>query len=236
MPRHLFDVHPMLIGDLVRSSRFSIVSCWHPWRSSLRHSQHLEEVSNRRLLLTEKLTEAVYYWASEAAGEKYGKVCAWFAGWLNAFAWIFAIAGNTSICSGMIIQAYALSHDGFVAKNWHMFVCYLIISFGTCFIVMFGQRTLATISRIGSFLMIGDFFVVIIVCATMPGTRKNGPGYAPSALVWSEWDNRTGYSSQGFTFLAGMLNGAYSIGAIDCITHIAEEIPKYVICLLGLSC
>lgn len=25
-----------------------------------------------------------------------------------------------------------------------------------------------------------------------------------------------------------MLNGAFAIGAIDCVTHIAEEIPQYI--------
>lgn len=36
----------------------------------------------------------------------------------------------------------------------------------------------------------------------------------------------TGYSSQGFTFLAGMLNGAFGVGAVDAVTHLSEEIPQ----------
>ena len=56
---------------------------------------------------------------------------------------------------------------------------------------------------------------------------KNGAGYASNDFVWKDWSNITGYPD-GFTFLAGMLNGAFAIGAIDCVTHIAEEIPEYV--------
>lgn len=90
---------------------------------------------------------------------------------------------------------------------------------------MFAQRILPYISRLGSFFIVTDLIIVILVCAIMPS--KNGAGYASNAFVWAEWKNMTGYSSDGFTFLAGMLNGAFAIGAIDCVTHIAEEIPQY---------
>jgi choline transport protein len=58
----------------------------------------------------------------------------------------------------------------------------------------------------------------------MPHTT--GAGYASSSFVWAEWNNQTGYGSNGFVFLAGMLNGAYSVGTPDCVSHMAEEIPN----------
>ena len=63
----------------------------------------------------------------------------------------------------------------------------------------------------------------------MPHTT--GSGYASSTSVWSDWENSTGYSSNSFVFLLGMLNGAYAVGTPDCISHLAEEIPnptKYI--------
>ena len=42
----------------------------------------------------------------------------------------------------------------------------------------------------------------------MPSTA--GDGYASTAFVWRDWQNQTGYTSGGFVFLAGMLNGAYA--------------------------
>lgn len=89
---------------------------------------------------------------------------------------------------------------------------------------MFANRALPWILRSGAVLIVAGFFVTIIVCAVMP--TRTGRGYQPSSVVWAEWSNDTGYSSNGFVFLAGMLNGAYAVGAIDCITHIAEEIPR----------
>ena len=80
------------------------------------------------------------------------------------------------------------------------------------------------INRLGSFLILGGLFVTIVVCAVMPS--KTGKGYASNAFVWKDWNNDTGYTSNGFVFLAGMLNGAFAVGTPDCVTHIAEEIPQ----------
>lgn len=54
----------------------------------------------------------------------------------------------------------------------------------------------------------------------------SGTGHATHSFVWSDWVNDTGYSSNGFVFLAGMLNGAYAVGTPDCVSHLAEEIPN----------
>jgi amino acid transporter len=79
------------------------------------------------------------------------------------------------------------------------------------------------VNNIGLFFILAGVFITILVCAIMPHT--NGSDYASSAFVWSEWSNQTGYSSNGFVFLAGMLNGAYAVGTPDCVSHLAEEIP-----------
>ena len=165
----------------------------------------------------------VYHWATITAGPRYGRLCGWFAGWLNGLAWTFAVAGNCSMTGSMIVYSYALYHPEVKPQRWHVFVCYLIISWLCCLTVMFCQRALAIISRIGSFFIVVGFGITVLICAIMPS--RDGAGYATNEFVWTDWNNITGYSD-GFTFLAGMLNGAFAIGAIDCVTHIAEEIPE----------
>ncbi|EHK17942.1 uncharacterized protein TRIVIDRAFT_44901 [Trichoderma virens Gv29-8] len=166
----------------------------------------------------------VYHWATVTAGPRYGRVCGWFAGWLNCLAWTFGISANCSIIGSMIIYAYSLFHPTFEPQRWQVFICYLITCWGCCFTVMFANRALPMINRIGSFLIVGGLFVTIVVCAVMPS--RNGKGYASNKFVWSDWSNGTGYSSNAFVFLAGMLNGAFAVGTPDCVTHIAEEIPQ----------
>ena len=58
----------------------------------------------------------------------------------------------------------------------------------------------------------------------MPG-RNGRPPHASNAFVWTEWQNDGLGYPDGFVFVAGMLNGAYSVGTPDATTHLAEEIP-----------
>lgn len=91
-------------------------------------------------------------------------------------------------------------------------------------VVLFCNRALPLAGDIGAALIILGFVVVVVTCAVMPTTT--GAGYASSHFVWKDWVNLTGYKSDGFVFLMGMLNGAYAVGTPDVVTHLAEEIPR----------
>lgn len=119
---------------------------------------------------------------------------------------------------------YCIFHPDFEVQAWHVFVSYIISTWLSCLIVLFANRSLPAISSIGLFLIIAGVFVTIIVCAAMPAAQ--GIPYGTNDFVWKEWVNQAGYSSNGFVFVAGMLNGAYAVGSTDCITHLAEEMPK----------
>ena len=105
---------------------------------------------------------------------------------------------------------YALFHPDYVFHNWHVFIAYMLISWTCCAIVLFANRALPLANDLGLFFIIAGVLISIIVCAIMPGT--GGGGYASNAFVWKDWVNTTGYSSDGFTFVMGMLNGAYAVG------------------------
>lgn len=119
---------------------------------------------------------------------------------------------------------YALFHPDFTPHPWHVFVSFIICTWICCATVLFANRALPHIGNLGMVLILAGVFVSIIVCAVMP--HVNGVGYASNEFVWRSWSNSTGYSSQGFVFVAGMLNGAYSVGTPDVTSHLAEEIPR----------
>ncbi|SJM88853.1 related to choline transport protein [Zygosaccharomyces bailii] len=166
----------------------------------------------------------VYHWASITPGRKWGPVCGWYAGWFDFLAWNFGVAANCEIVSSMILYSYKLYHPHTDLERWQIYVCFLILCWMTCFVVMFANGALPLINQVGSFLILAGWFITIVVCAAMP--TSDGMGHASNKFVWSKWQNNTGYSSQGFVFLAGMLNGAFAVGTPDCVTHLAEEIPE----------
>ncbi|KAL8798375.1 MAG: hypothetical protein Q9182_006716 [Xanthomendoza sp. 2 TL-2023] len=164
----------------------------------------------------------VYHWATITGG-RYGRACGWFAGWWNALAWLLGFASIVQIVAAQTVSMYAVMHDGFVTKQWHVFVTYIIITWISVFIVLFINRALPSIEMIGGFTVVAGVFISILVCAIMP--HVNNQPYASNFSVWGDWQNQTGYSSSGFAFLAGMLNGAYAVGSVDLVTHLAEEVP-----------
>lgn len=76
--------------------------------------------------------------------------------------------------------------------------------------VAFANNALPWLNHVGLGLIILGVIISIMVCAIMPG--RGGSGYASNAFVWQRWENSTGYSNNGLTFLMGMLNGAYTMG------------------------
>ena len=149
----------------------------------------------------------VYHFASVCGGRKYGRVCGWFAGWWNFFAWSFGTAGFSSILGNQIITMYGLFRPDFEPKSWHVFVCYIIITWIACCATLFLNRILPLIEKLSLAVILIGCLTTITVCAFMP--KVKGVPYATNHSVWKDWKNETGYSSNGFVFVAGMLNGAY---------------------------
>ncbi|KAF3798267.1 Choline transport protein [Colletotrichum gloeosporioides] len=166
----------------------------------------------------------VYHWASVTPGPRWGRVVGFFAGWWNYLAWILGAASMASIFGNTVVQMYALNHDGFEAKPWHVFIVYIIATWLACAVVCLANSALPRINDFGVFAIIAGFFITIVTVAVMPG-RDGRPPHASSSFVWTEWTADIGYPD-GFVFLAGMLNGAFSVGAVDATTHLAEEIPN----------
>ena len=129
-----------------------------------------------------------------------------------------AIIGNCTVAM------YAQTHPNFVPQAWHIFVAYLIVTWCCCCVVLFANKALPAINNLGLLFILGGVVITIIVCAVMPS--QTGSGHASNSFVWADWSADLGYTSDGFIFLMGMLNGAYAVGTPDCISHLSEEIPK----------
>lgn len=132
-------------------------------------------------------------------------LCRW-----NFFGWLFGTASMTSILANQVISMWGLFHPDYAFERWHVFIVYLLYTWISALLVMYANRALPTLTNVGLFLILAGCFITIMVCAIMPS--KTGKGYATHSFVWKEWQNQTGWTSDGFVFCAGMLNGAYAVG------------------------
>jgi choline transport protein len=161
----------------------------------------------------------VYHWASISPGPRKGRALGFFAGWLNFFGWLFDLASIVYIMSELVVQMYAIYHDSYVIQPWHLFVALVAITWVCIAATIFFNRYLPYLQQFGLFVVLVGGLVSLITIAAMPKQ------HASNSFVWSDFQNGTGWPS-GFAFLAGVLNGAFTIGTPDSVTHMAEEVPN----------
>ncbi len=161
----------------------------------------------------------VYHWASITPGPNWGRIIGFFCGALNFFGWIFDVASIVSIPANVLVQMYAVFHPDFVVLPWHSFVAFVLVTWLCTAFVIFCNSLIPKLQHVGLFLITVGGLVTIIVVTAMP--KK----HASNAFVWKDFENETGWSN-GVAFLTGVLNGAFTIGTPDAVTHLAEELPR----------
>lgn len=105
-------------------------------------------------------------------------------------------------------------------KTWQTFIVYQGLNLLTAAVVMFGNRIIPALNRFSLFyLQVGWLAVLITVVACAP-THRNAD------FVFATWINNTGWKNQAVCFITGLVNPLYSLGGLDGITHITEEMPN----------
>ena len=160
----------------------------------------------------------VYHWASVTPGARLGRSLGFFTGFINFCGWMFDLASICQIEASVTVQMYAVFHPDLVIQPWQTYVTYILLTVISVSFCIFFNRFIPHLQDLGLFLIVGGGLITIIVVAAMPKQ------HASTATVFRDWSNETGWSS-GVAFLTGVLNGAFTIGTPDSITHMAEELP-----------
>ncbi|KAK3985397.1 putative amino acid transporter [Cladorrhinum sp. PSN332] len=167
----------------------------------------------------------VYHWATIAAGPKHGRATGFFTGWINFYGWIFDLAALVQITANISLSMYVIYHrETYSFQAWHAYAAYLGVLWICVALVMWGNKVLPYTQHAGMFFVVVGGVVTIVVLAVM---MPKGGGKERNYFVWGSFEenNLTGWGG-GVAFLLGVLNGAFTVGTPDAITHIAEELPK----------
>jgi choline transport protein len=132
---------------------------------------------------------------------------------------MFDLAAIVQIEASIAVQLYAVYHPDLDIKGWHTYVAFILLTWICSTFCIFFNRLIPKLQDLGLFLVLGGGIITIIVVAAMPRT------HASNAFVWKDYANGTGWNG-GIAFLTGVLNGAFTIGTPDAITHMAEELPN----------
>lgn len=144
-----------------------------------------------------------------------------FTGWINFYGWMFGLASLLQVTANISVNLYLVYHqDTYVPEPWHVYVTYVLLTWLCAAVVVWRNRLIPHTQTAGMFLIVVGGLVTIIVITAMPAR------HADNHAVWGSFaeNNTTGWPA-GVAFLCGVLNGAFTIGTPDAITHMAEELP-----------
>lgn len=114
----------------------------------------------------------------------------------------------------------ALYVPDLVIQRWQTFIIYQGLNIITASIVLFGNRLIPAINKFALFyVQIGWFVVLVTVLACAPSHQN-------SKFVFKTWINNTGWENNVICFITGLVNPLYSLGGLDGIAHITEEMPN----------
>ncbi|CAM1510694.1 Fc.00g010290.m01.CDS01 [Cosmosporella sp. VM-42] len=164
----------------------------------------------------------MYHWIAAVSPRKSTGFLSFFTGWFSVLGspGIFTTASTNLIYAQILMAMVALYHESLEIKAWQTFIVYQGLNLITAGVVMFGNKIIPALNQFSLFyLQIGWLAVLITVVACAPSHRS-------AEFVFETWINNTGWKNQAICFITGLVNPLYSLGGLDGITHITEEIPN----------
>ncbi|OOQ85476.1 putative choline transport protein [Penicillium brasilianum] len=161
----------------------------------------------------------VYHWSAALAGPRFAKPIGFLTGYFNVLGYTLGLASLYSVAGLEVTGLYQLWHPDYTSQPWHVFVVFVVLTWSAALFVQFGNKILPLYTKVGLFVNLGVWFVVVICIAALPKTHST------NSFVWKEYTNLTGWPT-GVSFILGLVGPAFAIGTIDSSTHMAEEVPN----------
>ncbi|PKV82690.1 amino acid/polyamine/organocation transporter (APC superfamily) [Streptomyces sp. TLI_146] len=154
----------------------------------------------------------LYFMADRLGGKKWG----WYTGWLNLLGLLGGIAG-IDFGAALFTGAYLNLQTGFTPTPGKIMAIYLVILALHAVLNLFGVRLISVLNGISVWWHLAGV-ALIVGALTLAPTRHRSPHYA-----FTEFVNTTGWSSNGYVVLLGLLLAQYTFSGYDASAHLSEE-------------
>ena len=162
---------------------------------------------------------AQYHWSAGLAPVRFAVTFSWVAGWLTVFARISLFASTSFVASQVIQGLIVLNVDGYSPIPWQGTLIYWAVIVLLTAINILGIKKFPHIETVAFIFFICLFFVFLVplVYLTPQSSAK---------FVFTDYENSSGWDSDGLVWFIGLLNAAYTFVGIDGTSHMAEEVRK----------
>ncbi|CCD26683.1 Hnm1p NDAI_0I01140 [Naumovozyma dairenensis CBS 421] len=161
-----------------------------------------------------------FWWSLKLAPPKYKRLAAYMCGSFAYAGSVFTSASTTLSAATEVVGMYALTHEDFVPKRWHVFVCFEILHLFLMIFNCYG-KSLPIISASSLYISLSSFLIITITVLACSRGQFND-----AKFVFATFYNETGWKNSGIAFIVGLINPAWSFSCLDCATHMAFEVEK----------
>ncbi|OZJ06872.1 hypothetical protein BZG36_00020 [Bifiguratus adelaidae] len=161
----------------------------------------------------------LYYWSAALSTPKWAPMASFFCAWFNL---IGQICGSAAVDYGLALVVTATISIG-TDLTWTptagatvgIYIGILVLN---GLINTFGVKAIGWMNIVSMYWHL--FGTLIIIISLLVGTRGR---HASATFVFTDYENNTGWSNNGFVILLGLLQSQYSMTGYDSSAHMTEE-------------
>ncbi|UPK95745.1 hypothetical protein LCI18_006680 [Fusarium solani-melongenae] len=160
-----------------------------------------------------------YHWVAALSPLSIRSPLAYMTGWISIGGQI-VLTSSAAFAAGLQTQSLIIvNSDSYIPQRWQGMLFYWAILTYALVMNIWGHRLLPTTNTISGVLHVAGFVSILIVLGVM--APKNS-----ASFVFTEFTNSSGWSSDGVSWLVGLLSAVYPYLGYDAACHLAEEMPN----------
>ncbi|CEG80247.1 hypothetical protein RMATCC62417_14610 [Rhizopus microsporus] len=163
------------------------------------------------------ITGGLYIWVSKLSPPEYVPIMCWLTGWCNWLGLTVAITSADLGLAQFIASIVNISDPNNNPSIYWQYGIFLVIAF------IHGVINSVSVKYNGFFNqtslywhLIGTLLLIIVALVLTPNK-------ASGKWVFTYFDNQTGFSSNGYAFLIGLLQSQYTLSGFDSAAHMSDE-------------
>ncbi|RGP67318.1 hypothetical protein FSPOR_6077 [Fusarium sporotrichioides] len=157
-----------------------------------------------------------YHWVAMMAPRSCSKFLSHLTGMLTVGGWQGSVSSSALLTGNMILGLATMNNESFEPQLWQGTLLFWAIFLFAVFINTLVSSVLPKFEGLILILHILGFFAILIPLVTL------GP-HASASDVFSTFVNNGGWSSNGVSFMVGMMGNAFAFVGTDAAFHMSEE-------------
>ncbi|CAH0023191.1 unnamed protein product [Clonostachys rhizophaga] len=158
-----------------------------------------------------------YHWTAALAPPSTKSFAAFATGWISVGGQTILTA-SAAFAAGLQFQAcITLNHDDYVPERWQGMLFYWAVLVYALVMNIWGFKLLPHVNIVSGVIHISGFLAILVTLGVM--SEKN-----TAAFVFTEFQNNSGWTSDGISWLVGLQSAVYPFLGYDAASHVAEEL------------